>query len=135
MPWTEDQVALAERCAKPHLARVMTLAANTGQRGSDLVKMRWSDIEEYNGRPASTSRRRRPAAIRIPFTRELQAAISTWERRPTFILLKEDGLPWTRDQLSNQWLKERNRSPLLAPLKAAGLVLHGLRSTAVVRLP
>jgi len=50
-PWTDEQVELAERCCRPHLARVITLGSNTGQRGSDLVKMAWSDIEEYDGRP------------------------------------------------------------------------------------
>ena len=134
-PWTEDQVALAERCAKPHLARVITLASNTGQRGSDLVKMRWSDLEDYEGRPGiNVAQQKTGVRIWVPLTQELMRAIASWERRPTFILLKEDGLPWTRDQLSNQWLKARDRSPALAPLKAAGLVLHGLRATAVVRL-
>src|SRR5262249_7050588 len=61
-------------------------------------------------------------------------AIATWERRPTPILLKEDGQPFTREQLSDQWLRERDTRPALAPLKEAGLVLHGLRATAVVRL-
>jgi integrase len=49
-PWTDEQVRLAETHARPELARVVTLAANTGQRGSDLVKMRWTDLEDYNGR-------------------------------------------------------------------------------------
>ncbi|MET0925675.1 MAG: hypothetical protein ABWY47_21260, partial [Xanthobacteraceae bacterium] len=51
-----------------------------------------------------------------------------------FIALKEDGRPWERTQLSNQWERERDTKAALAPLKAAGLVLHGLRATAVVRL-
>ena len=33
---------------------IITLAANTGQRGSDLVKMRWSDIEESRANRVST---------------------------------------------------------------------------------
>src|SRR5262249_10799347 len=49
VPWTEEQVALAEMHARPYLARVITLAANTGQRGSDLVRMRWNDIEHVDG--------------------------------------------------------------------------------------
>jgi integrase len=49
-PWTDEQVRLAERSARQHIARIITLGSNTGQRGSDLVKMRWSDIEEYDGR-------------------------------------------------------------------------------------
>jgi integrase len=135
VPWTDDQVAFAERHARPHLARVITLAANTGQRGSDLVKMRWSDIEEFERRPGINVRQVKTGLeIWVPFTRQLMTAISTWERRPGFILLKEGGHPFTRQQLSDQWLRERDTRPALAPLQEAGLVIHGLRGTAVVRL-
>jgi integrase len=134
-PWADAQVDLAERIARPHLARVITLAANTGQRGSDLVKMRWSDIEEYEGRPGiNVTQKKTGLVIWVPFTQELMRAISTWQRRPTFILLKEDDQPFTRAQLSDQWLRERDTRPALAPLASAGCVLHGLRGTACVRL-
>jgi integrase len=134
-PWTDDQVALAERECRPHLSRVITLASNTGQRGSDLVRMRWSDVEEYEGRLGiNVTQKKTGLRIWIPFTQELIRAFDSWERRPTFILLKENNQPFTRSQLSDQWLLERNRCPALAPLKAAGLVLHGLRGTACVRL-
>ena len=36
--------------------------------------------------------------------------------------------------LTKAWIGERRDNPALEPLKAAGLVLHGLRATAVVRL-
>jgi integrase len=135
VPWTEEQVALAERHARPHLARVITLAANTGQRGSDLVKMRWNDIEEVNGRPGiNVTQQKTGLVIWVPFTQELIAAVATWERRPGFILLKKDGHPFTRQPLSDQWLRERDTRPALAPLRQAGVVLHGLRGFAVVRL-
>jgi integrase len=134
-PWTDEQVLRAERYAMPHLARVITLGSNTGQRGSDLVKMRWSDIEEYQGHPGiNVVQKKTGLPIWIPFTPELTRAIATWERRPTFLLLKEGGLPFTRHQLSDQWTYERDMNPALAPLKAAGCVIHGLRATAVVRL-
>lgn len=134
-PWTDDQVKLAERHARPHIARIITLGSNTGQRGSDLIKMRWSDIEEYKGRMGiNVIQKKTGLPIWIPFTQDLTQAVATWERRPTFIALKEDGMPWSRQQLSDAWLWERNNNPALAPLEAAGLVLHGLRSTAVVRL-
>jgi len=71
-PWTDEQVKLAERCCKPYLARVITLGSNTGQRGSDLVKMRWSDIEEYEGRPGiNVIQKKTGLVIWIPFTQEL----------------------------------------------------------------
>jgi integrase len=134
-PWTDTQVELGERCARPHLSRAITLAANTGQRGSDLVKMRWSDIEEYEGRPGiNVAQQKTKRAIWIPFTQELMRAISSWRRRPTFILLKEDDQPFTRTQLSDQWLRERDTKAVLADLSVAGCVMHGLRGTACVRL-
>ena len=133
-PWTDEQVAYAERVAPAPLARVITLAANTGQRGSDLVKMRWTDLEEIDGRPGINVKQKKTGLeIWVPFTAALQATIATWERRPGFVLLKKDGLPWSRHELSNQWLRARETA-VLAPLKEAGLVLHGLRGTAVVRL-
>jgi integrase len=135
VPWTDEQVALAEQRSRPHIARVITLAANTGQRGSDLVRMRWSDVEEFDGRPGiRVTQVKTGLELWVPFTAALQTAISSWERRPGFILLKEDGHPWSREQLSNQWDRERGTNAALAPLREAGLVMHGLRGTAVVRL-
>src|SRR5262249_4136132 len=94
-----------------------------------------SDIEEYEGRPGiNVTQKKTGLKIWIPFTQELIRAIDAWERRPTPILLKEDGQPFTRSQLSDTWLIARDRTPALAPLKQRGLVLHGLRATAVVRL-
>jgi integrase len=134
-PWPEELVALAEHSCRPHLARAITLGSNTGQRASDLVKMRWSDIEEYEGRPGiNVTQQKTGLVIWVPMTQELVRAVGTWERRPTFLLLKEDGLPFTRQQLSDQWLRERDTKPALTLISAAGLTLHGLRSTAVVRL-
>jgi len=135
LPWTDVQVELAEQHARAHLARIITLAANTGQRGSDLVKMRWSDLEEYEGRLGINVTQIKTAKVLwVPFTAQLAAAVATWERRPGYLALKEDGMPWERTHLSDQWLRERNTRPALSPLKEAGCVLHGLRGTACVRL-
>jgi len=135
VPWSDEQVAMAETKSAPHLARVITLGANLGQRGSDLVRMRWSDIEEWDGRLGiNVVQQKTGLKIWIPFTQALIVAMATWERRPGFILLKADGHPFTRPQLSNHWLAERAKNPKLASLEQAGVVLHGLRGTAVVRL-
>jgi integrase len=133
-PWADAQVATAETYARPHIARIVTLGANTGQRGSDLIKMRWSDIEHVDGRPGiNVTQQKTGLRIWIPMTQALMAAIETWERRPAPLLLKANGEPWSsRHQLYEGWSKERDRVPELAP--CAGLVLHGLRATACVRL-
>jgi integrase len=134
-PWSDEQVELAELHARPDLARMVTLAANTGQRGSDLVKMRWTDIEEYEGRfGINVLQRKTGLKIWVPMTQPLMAAVSTWERRPGYLILKPDGTPFTREDLSNHWLRERTKNPALAPLQPLGLSMHGLRATACVRL-
>lgn len=132
-PWSDAHVALAEECARLELARAVTLAANTGQRGSDLVKMRWTDIEDYRGRPGiNVVQKKTGRELWVPLTQALQAAMATWERRPGFILLRPQGKPWTRKALTCAWITEREKNESLSELR--GLVLHGLRATACVRL-
>ena len=132
-PWTEEQIRTAIESARGDLSRAIMVASNTGQRGSDLVKMRWSDLETYEGRLGlNVVTKKVGLQLWIPLTAELSEALTSWERRPGFILLKPDGQPWTRTQLSDAWTKERDTNPALASL--AGCTLHGLRSTAIVRL-
>jgi integrase len=134
-PWTLEQVALAEQNARLDLAQIVTLAVHTGQRGSDIVRMRWSDIDERDGRIGIAVRQKKTGRqLWVPFTAELIAAMATWDKKPPFFLaLKPGGQPYTRELLSWHWNHERDNNPLLEPLARNGLVLHGLRATAVVR--
>jgi integrase len=143
IPWSDEHVLLAETHARQALARAVTLGANTGQRGSDLVKMRWSDIETFSGRPGiNVLQKKTDKQVWVPLTQPLVTAMATWERRPGFILLHPAGKPWTRRRLTGMWAHERDTNPALAPLRQAvlgleaeeGLVMHGLRATACVRL-
>lgn len=134
-PWSDEQVNLAERHARAEISRAITLAANTGQRCSDLVKMRWQDLEPYQGQPGiKVTTQKTKRELWIPLTEELLRTTSKWERRPGFILLGTLGKPWSANALSSAWAHERAGNEALASLKDAGLVLHGLRATACVRL-
>lgn len=135
VPWTDEHVAIAEQHARPDLARAVTLGANTGQRGSDLVRMGWSDIETYKGMDGiKVIQKKTKKEVWVPITPVLAAAMATWEKRPGPFLARPDGRVWLRHDLSNAWTYERNHNPELAKLKAAGLVMHGLRGHACVRL-
>ena len=96
--------------------------------------MRWSDVEEIEGRPGiNVIQRKTGLQIWIPMTQPLMAAIATWERRPAPLLLKPSGESWgTRNAITMAWKRERDGNPNLAV--CGGLVLHGLRATACVRL-
>src|SRR5262245_20966306 len=144
IPWNDEQVALGECEAQPHLSRVITMAVNTGQRGSDLVKMRTTDIEVHRGvLGIAVVQQKTKRPVWVPFTPELSAAMERWERRPGFLLLDKHGMPWgTRERVSDAWMYERDHNAALAPLRrealgpdaTEGLVIHGLRATACVRL-
>ena len=128
-PWTDAHVAVAEQHASPLMSRVVILGANTGQRGSDLVRMGWGDIETYQGRLGiNVTQQKTGRQLWVPMTQELQAAISKWEKRPGPFI----GKKMTRNALSTAWIRERDRNEQLRPLRE--LTIHGLRSTACVRL-
>lgn len=141
IPWDDAHVVLAEQHARPDLARAVTLGANAGQRGSDLVRMGPTDVENYDGIDGINVKQKKTGRIVwVPITSPLAAAMKTWERRPGPFLVRLDGTPWTRDALTNAWAYERDHNPALAPLRACGpdkdkpLVMHGLRGHACVRL-
>jgi integrase len=113
--------------------RVIALGAYTGQRGSDLVRLGWNDIETFDGRQGFALRQVKTGRqLWVPIVAELAQIMATWEKRPGPFILRHDGRPWTRADLSIAWYRELERHEGLAPLR--GLVLHGLRGHACVRL-
>lgn len=133
-PWSEAQIALAIQHARPEVARAITLGASTGQRRSDLIKMRWNDMENVDGRNGiNVTQRKTGLQLWIPLTNALTEALATWDRAPGPILRKADGSPWnTGATLSMAWERERDSNPQLVLCR--GMVLHGLRASACVRL-
>jgi integrase len=135
VPWTDAQVALAEKYTRQDLARAITLGANTGQRISDLVRMCWTDIETFRGidginvRQKKTDRR-----VWVPILAPLAAAMKTWERRPGPFLLRANGKPWRSAYLTDRLDYEKKTNPAIAEIATADLVMHGLRGHACVRL-
>lgn len=140
IPWTDAQVTLGEQHARADVARAITLAACTGQRGSDLIRMCPTDLETYKGvLGINVVQKKTGRHVWVPVTSTLAASMETWERRPGPYLTRRDGTPWKRTQLSHAWDRELKRNDALEPLRSVGqdgrgLVLHGLRGTACVRL-
>lgn len=135
LPWTEQEVMLAQTKARPDLARAIVLAANTGQRGSDLIRMCPTDIETFKGlQGINVLQKKTGRQVWVPLTAELTAAMATWERRPGPFLTRVDGRAWDRKALTHAWDYEKEYNDAMAPLLDRGLVLHGLRGTACVRL-
>lgn len=134
-PWSDEDVALVERHGRADFARMATLGGNTGQRRSDLIRIGPTDIEVYQGvRGINVTQQKTGRKVWVPITSHLADVMATWKREPGPFLKKMDGRPWSGDQLYTAWIRHRNSNPQLALLKAKGLVIHGLRGHACVRL-
>jgi integrase len=132
-PWTDTQVALAEKYARQDLARAITFGANTGQRISDLVRMCWTDIETFRGIDGINVRQKKTdKPVWVPILAPLAEAMKTWERRPGPFLLRSNGRPWRSAYLTDRLDYEKKTNPALAEIAAADLVMHGLRGHACV---
>lgn len=128
-PWTPKQIAAALEKLPNMMRRGVVFEMHTGMRGSDAVRMGWDDIDEGGLTYVSQKTGRE---VFCPIVPELELEMASWERRAGPFLYQEDGRaagrPYTRKLFSKHFKAERDKIPELA-----GVTLHGLRCTAVVR--
>jgi integrase len=128
--WTEAQVAFGRANLRSDLARAVVLAAFTGQRRGDLVRMGPTDIEVVHGFSGiNVVQEKTKRQLWVPILPALATEMETWERAPGPFLRRLNGLPWNKNDLTDHFERARDKHPELA-----GLVLHGLRGHACVQL-
>jgi integrase len=125
-PWTPEQLAFADANLTGMLRRAYVLGRYTGQRISDVVRLGWTDIDDGGFR---LRQKKTGAEPWCPIFPEMEAEMSTWEKRPGPFLLQGSGKPFTTNLLWKLLDKAREKHPLLD-----GAVWHGLRANAVIRL-
>lgn len=126
-PWSPEQI----RCAHDNLTgmvkRGVMLMLYTGQRGSDVVRLGPTFVDEGGFALGQT---KTGVHVWCPIVDELAAEMKVWtdiELGP--YLRQDDGRPYTRKRLSIHFREATEAIPLLKDT-----TLHGLRATAVVRL-
>ena len=125
-PWTAEQVAAADQGLAGVVRRGFLLYLYTGQRGSDIVKLGPTHIDEGG---FSIKQQKTGREVWCPIVPELAAEIATWPRRPAPFVTQADGAPYTRNLFWDHFDQARENIPELAQV-----TLHGLRCTAVIRL-
>lgn len=126
--WTAAEADDATRRLPEHLARAVILARHTGQRRGDLCALRWS---AYDGHAIRLTQAKTGAALVIPATPDLRAALDAWKRdaKSLHILTTKDGRPWKPIYLT---------MAMRAALRELGmrdaLNVHGLRKLAATTL-
>jgi len=125
-PWTDAQIAAMKKLPE-YLRRAAVLALYTGQRESDTRRMSWAD---YDGQTIRVVQQKTGARLWIPCHSELRAELDKWERQAVTILTTSLGRPWaTANSLATRFWRVTRTIPELS-----GVVYHGLRKTAAVRL-
>lgn len=136
-PWSLDEFALAVRHLPERLRRAVVLAAYTGQRRGDLIKMGWAD---YDGRAIRVVQQKSQGAVKLtlPVPPPLKLELDRW--RPAVvdlrgtpvgtILLTDAGVPWRGGNLSVQMMNHLNKVPGFPE----GKNMHGLRKLAAASL-
>lgn len=129
-PWTDEQLAFAGETFTGALRRFFFLSRYTGQRISDIVRLNPNDEDEGG---FSLTQKKTGVRPWCPIFPELEAEMTTWERRPGPYLLQDEGKsagkPFSANQMWKAFDRERKRHPILE-----GAVPHGLRANAVIRL-
>ena len=125
-PWSAAQCFAAERSLTGMVRRAYFLARYTGQRGSDVIRLAPSFIDDGGFR---LSQKKTGVEIWCPIEPALAAEMATWERRPGPYLYQHWGKPYGKKLLEDHFREARDGIPELA-----GATFHGLRGTRVVEL-
>lgn len=97
-------------------------ALHTGQRSSDLIKIRWDD---YDGSAIQVTQEKTGSRLWVPCHEDLKVELTEWKRNATSVTIlvnPASGEPWNRIGFSNAV-----RLSIKAHPEGKGYVFHGLR--------
>jgi len=126
--WTDGQIAHLKAHASDEIGWAVDLAAYTGLRQGDLLRLCWTHVAELAIElPTSKSNQKRSAYIpRYGALNELLARIP---KRATTILTSSRRRPWT----SNGFQSSFNDAKINAKMNELNLHFHDLRGTAATK--
>ncbi|WP_201463676.1 tyrosine-type recombinase/integrase [Brevundimonas aurantiaca] len=126
--WTEADMARLAAKAPPQIMLAARLAALTGLRRGDLLRLSWSHVGKLAIELPSTGKTGTGALI--PLYGELKALLKEIPRTAsTLVLNNSDGLPW-KSGFGSSW----NKALIAAGLQGEDLHYHDFRGTAATRM-
>lgn len=126
--WTDADVKQIRAACAPEVAWAVDLAAHTGLRRGDLIRLAWTHIGEDAIVLATGKSRMRREAI-IPLYDELRAVLAGIPKRSTMVLTHSRSRPWKDDGLGTAI----NRAKIDAGMAERDLHFHDLRGTAATK--
>ena len=126
--WTASEIAQIKKTCLAEIAHAVDLAASSGLRLSDLLRLSWSHVgEDAIAITTGKSKHRREAII--PLYDDLRAVLASIPKRSTTILTSSKRRPWTADGFGSSF----NKAKIDAGLTDRDLHFHDLRGTAATK--
>jgi len=126
--WTDADIARLKKKCSAEIGHAVDLAAHTGLRLGDLLRLSWSHVGDDAITLATGKSKQRREAI-IPLYGALREVLAAIPKRSTTILTTSRKCPWTRDGLGSSF----NKAKKAAGLADSRLHFHDLRGTAATR--
>lgn len=123
--WTPEDLETFANTAPAELVQAARLAALTGLRQGDLLKLSWWHIQENSIEIPTGKSGQRKVAI-VPVYGELRTYLDSMKKRATTVLVNTDGEPW-KSGFGSSWGRAVRKAGL------SHLHFHDLRGTAATR--
>lgn len=126
--WTDADVTLIKQTCSVEIAQAVDLAAHTGLRLGDLLRLSWSHVgDDAIVLTTGKSRHRREAII--PLYSGLRDVLARIPKRATTILTSSKRRPWTADGFGSSF----NKAKIDAGMSEQDLHFNDLRGTAATK--
>jgi integrase len=126
--WTESDIAQLKSLCAPEIAYAVDLAAHTGLRLGDLLRLSWSHVgNDTIAITTGKSGHRREALV--PLYGALREVLERIPTRSTTILTNQRRRPWKANGFGTAF----RRAKLRAGMAGRDLHFHDLRGTAATR--
>jgi len=122
--WSKEEIEIMVDGCPPKISTAILLALYTGQRRSDLIKMKWMD---YDGKFIHLIQKKTGKSLSIPVHPKLKDVLDRMSKDNMYILTDSSGDRWRADSLSQAVKWNSNRLGL-------DLTIHGLRKSTASTL-
>jgi integrase len=124
--WTDADIAGIKQAVSPEVGNAIDLAAATGLRRGDLLRLSWSHVHEHEI-VILTNKSGRRVEARIPLYADLRAVLARIPKRAITILTNSKGRAWTGDGLGSIIIEAKKKAGI------SDLHFHDLRGTAATK--
>ena len=126
--WTDSEIALLKKTCSDEIAYAVDLAAHTGLRLGDLLRLSWSHVGN-DDIVLSTGKSRHKREAIIPLYAGLREVLERIPKRSTTILTNSRHRPWTVDGFGSSF----NKAKIDAGMSDRNLHFNDLRGTAATK--